>query len=153
MVLIAANQDTVFKRLAAAMGRPGLADDERYATHSARGSHQEELDALIAEWSRTLDSAALVDLLNDNGVPTGHMYRASEMLEDAHFKARQAIIKMAHAEFGEFAMQNVAPKLSDTPGSVTSLGPALGEHNEDVYRGLLGLDDAALQRLSDDGVI
>ena len=153
MVLIAANQDTVFKRLAAAMGRPGLADDERYATHSARGSHQEELDALIAEWSRTLDSAALVDLLNDNGVPTGHMYRASEMLEDAHFKARQAIIKMAHAEFGELAMQNVAPKLSDTPGSVTSLGPALGEHNEDVYRGLLGLDDAALQRLSDDGVI
>jgi formyl-CoA transferase len=153
IVLIAANQDTVFKRLAAAMGRPELAEDERYATHSARGNHQQDLDALIAEWSRTLDSAALVDLLNENGVPTGYMYRAPEMLEDAHFKARQSIIKMAHEEFGELAMQNVAPKLSHTPGKVTSLGPALGEHNDDVYRGLLGLDDAALASLSDDGVI
>ena len=153
IVLIAANQDTVFKRLAAAMGRPELAEDERYATHSARGNHQQDLDALIAEWSRTLDSAALVDLLNENGVPTGHMYRAPEMFEDAHFTARQSIIKIAHEEFGELAMQNVVPKLSHTPGKVTSLGPALGEHNDDVYRGLLGLDDAALASLSDDGVI
>ena len=153
MVLIAANQDTVFKRLAAAMGRAELAEDARYATHGARGTHQRELDDLIAAWSGTLDAAVLVERLNDNGVPTGNINRAPEMLEDAHFKARQSIITLAHREFGELAMQNVAPKLSETPGKVVSAGPALGEHNDAVYGGLLGLDEAARKRLGEAGVI
>ncbi|MFA9565762.1 MAG: CaiB/BaiF CoA transferase family protein, partial [Acidimicrobiales bacterium] len=130
MVLIAANQDTVFTRLAEAMGRPELAEDERYSTHSARGEHQEQLDGLIAEWTATLTSADLYDLMLEHGVPTGRIYRAPEMLEDAHFAARDAIVKPEHPELGEFPMQNVAPKLSDTPGEVKWVGPKLGEHND-----------------------
>ncbi len=153
MILIAANQDTVFRRLAEAMGRPELADDPRYAGHSARGENQAELDDLIADWSRTLDSGPLEASLHEHGVPAGNIYRAPEMLEDAHFKAREAIVRVADHAFGEIAMQNVAPKLSRTPGEIRHAAPLLGEHNDEIYRGLLGFGEAELAALKDDGII
>mgnify|MGYP001825028721 FL=1 len=153
MVLIAANQDTVFSRLAEAMGRPELAEDERYSTHSARGEYQEQLDGLIAEWTATMTSADLYDLMLEHGVPTGRIYRAPEMLEDQHFAARDAIVKPEHPELGEFPMQNVAPKLSDTPGEVKWVGPKLGEHNDEIFRGLLGLSDERVAELRDAGIV
>lgn len=153
MILIAGNQDTVFKRLAEAMGRPELAADPRYATHSARGANQAELDGLIAEWTTTLDAAALEALLLEHSVPVGKIYRAPEMLEDPHFAARGAIVRMQHPSLGEFPMQNVVPKLSATPGSVRWVGPELGQHNAEVYGGLLGLTDDEQSKLADAGVI
>jgi len=153
VVLIAANQDTVFRRLAEVMGRPGLATDERYATHSARGQHMDELDGTIAEWSSTIKADDLLKLLHGNGVPTGRIFRAKDMFADPHFAAREAIVKLAHPELGEFAMHNVAPKLSETPGRVRHVGPELGEHNEDIYQGLLGLDADAMSSLRSAGVI
>ena len=153
VVLIAANQDTVFRRLAEVMGRPGLATDGRYATHSARGQHMEELDGTIAEWSSTIKADDLLELLHGNGVPTGRIFRAKDMFADPHFAAREAIVKLAHPELGEFAMHNVAPKLSETPGRVRHVGPKLGEHNEDIYQGLLGLDADAMSSLRSAGVI
>jgi len=146
-VLIAANQDTVFRRLAAAMGRPELADDPRYATHDARGERQAELDALIADWTRTQGRLALGALLDDAGVPRGDIYRGAEMLEDAHFKAREAIARVMHPTLGELRMQNVAPRLSETPGRIRDAGPSLGQHNDEVLRGLLGLDAGRLSQL------
>ncbi|TCM50458.1 CaiB/BaiF CoA-transferase family protein [Kribbella sp. VKM Ac-2568] len=153
MVLIAANQDTVFRRLAEAMERPELAADDRYATHGARGSSMEELDGLIAEWSSTVKADELLDKLNTHGVPAGRIFRARDMLTDPHFAAREAIVRLTHPELGEFAMHNVVPKLSDSPGRVRHVGPALGEHNEEIYRDLLGLGDDAMTSLRSAGVI
>ena len=153
MVLIAANQDTVFRRLAEAMGWPELASDERYATHGARGANQAELDALVDDWTRTLTVDGVIDAMNKAGVPVGRIYRAPEMLDDAHFQARDAIVRIPHKLFGSLAMQNVAPKLSETPGQVRSAGPELGEHNDEIYRGLLNFDDAKLADLKARGLI
>lgn len=153
MVLIGANQDTVFRRLAEAMDRPELADDPRYADHVSRGNSQAGLDDVIAAWTRTLDSDALVERLNAHGVPNGGMYRAPEMLEDAHFAAREAIVRVADPVFGPMRMQNVAPKLSETPGEVRSTAPALGAHNDEVLGGLLGIDEAERARLAAAGVL
>lgn len=151
--LISGNQDTVFKRLADAMGRPELADDERYATHNARGANQAELDDLIAEWSKGLTSAELEELLNRHSVPNGKIYTAPDMLADAHFAARKAIVTMAHPQLGDFPMQNVVPKLSDTPGEVRWVGPELGEHTDEVLAEALDLDETARSALRDAGVI
>ena len=151
--LIAANQDTVFKRLAEAMGEPELAQDERYATHVARGKHQKQLDDHIGEWSRTKTADELTAIMDEFGIPAGKIYRAPEMLEDPHFAARNAIIKTMHPEFGELLMQNVAPKLSATPGSVRLPAPKLGEHNEDVFKGILGYDDARMRDLRSRNII
>jgi len=108
--LIAANQDTVFKRLAEAMGRPELAEDERYATHGARRTHQQELDDLISEWSKDFSSSDLRDLLNEYGVPNGKIFTAPDMLENEHYAARDAIVSLNHPALGEVKMQNVFPK-------------------------------------------
>ncbi len=153
MLLIAANQDTVFGRLAEAMGRPELARDERYATHTARGAHQQELDALIADWTRTVDMATLEGLMDKFGIPSGKIYRTPEMLADAHFRAREAIVTTMHPTFGELRMQNVAPKLSLTPGSIRSAAPELGQHNDEIYGELLGMDAAERAALGAKGII
>jgi formyl-CoA transferase len=152
-VLIAANQDTVFGRLAAAMGQPELASDPRYATHTARGERQAELDALVAAWTSTMEREPLGRLLDESGVPSGEIYRAPEMLEDAHFKAREAIVSVMHPQLGALRMQNVAPRLSATPGRVRHPGPALGEHNQDILGGLLGIEAARLVQLYAAGVV
>jgi formyl-CoA transferase len=153
LVLIAANQNSVFRRLAGVMGRPGLADDERYATHGARGAHMAELDDLISAWTATKTADGLLDALHAGGVPAGRIYRARDMLSDPHFAAREAIIRLAHPELGELPMQGVFPRLSSTPGRVRHPGPELGEHNDEVYRGLLGLGDGEMEELTAGGVI
>jgi formyl-CoA transferase len=147
LVLIAANQDTVFARLAQAMGQPGLATDPRYASHGSRGANQQELDALVERWTQTLSTSEALAAMNQHGVPAGLIYRAPEMLDDPHFAAREAIVTVPHPDFGELRMQNVAPKLSETPGSVRAPSPELGEHNEQVYLDLLALDRARYDEL------
>ncbi len=151
--LIAANQDTVFKRLAGAMQKPELAADPRYATHTARGNHQAELDEIIAVWTRTLSAEQLANLMEEHGVPYGDIYRAPEMLADAHFKARDAIVGVMHPLFGQLKMQNVAPRLSATPGKIVTCGPELGEHNGEVFQGILGMSDSALAELVAQGIV
>jgi formyl-CoA transferase len=137
MLLIAANQDNVFKRLCAAMGRSELATDVRYASHQARGEHQRELDELISGWTITKSTHEVLDLMDRNGVPAGLIYRAPDMLEDPHFLAREAIVTVRHPHYGDLKMQNVAPKLSETPGSIRSVAPSLGQHNTEIYTTLL----------------
>ena len=152
--LIGANQDTVFGRLCGAMGRPELAKDPRYVNHVARGKHQEELDALIGDWTQMLTIAELEDKMVAAGVPAGRLYRPQDMLDDPHFQAREAIIAVPHPRWGEVKMQNVFPKLSATPGSVRRRAPeTIGQDNADVYGEMLGLDEAALADLQARGII
>ena len=153
LVLIAANQDAIFGRLAAAMEQPGLASDPRYATHDARGSRQVELDALVDSWTQTLSTRDVLSLMERHAVPAGQIYRAPDMLADPHFKARNAIVSVLHPDFGELRMQNVAPRLSESPASIRTPSPAVGEHNEDVFLGLLGMPRARFDRLKEQKII
>ena len=152
-ILIGANQDTVFVRLAGVMRRPDLADDPRYATHSARGERQAELDDLIAAWTATVPTDDLLDRLERSGVPAGRIYRAADMLDDPHFAARDTIVSVPHPRLPDLGMQNVAPRLSDTPGAIRWAGPDLGAHNAEIYGDLLGIDDATLDALRSDEII
>ncbi|MEU8079644.1 CoA transferase [Catellatospora citrea] len=152
-VLIAANQDTVFRRLCEVMATPELATDPRYATHGSRGAHQAELDDLISDWSRTQPSEKLLAALHEAGVPAGGVYTAKDMLADPHIAAREAIVRVPHPDFGELPMQNVAPRLSADPGAVRWAGPALGQHNDEVYGTLLGLSETERAQLRERGVI
>ncbi|MEO5653077.1 MAG: CoA transferase [Marmoricola sp.] len=153
MILVAANQDTVFRRLAEAMGRPELTTDERYSTHGARGVNMEELDGLVAQWTSTIEADGLLEQLHAVGVPAGRIFRAKDMFSDPHFAAREAIVRLVHPDLGEFAMHNVAPRLSETPGVVRHVGPELGEHNQHIYRDLLGISDDEMASLKSAGVI
>jgi len=153
MVLIGGNGDTVFARLCEAMGEAGLKDDPRYVSHAVRGVNQTELDERIAAWSRTLTSADLLARLEAHGVPFGKVYTAPDMLEDPQFAAREAIVTVEHPVFGKVRMQNVFPKLSETPGEVRWPGPTLGEHTAAVLGERLGLAADRLAALQSVGVI
>jgi formyl-CoA transferase len=153
LVVIGANQDTLFRRLCDAMGRPELAQDPRYAGHAARGEHQAELDALIGAWTATLDAEALLALMETSGVAAGRVYRAPDMLDDPQFAAREAIVEVPHPVFGAVKMQNAFPRLTGTPGSVRWPGPALGEHTDAVLTERLGMSSEEISRLREGGVI
>lgn len=145
-VLIAANQDSVFRRLADVMGRPELANDPRYADHKARGSRQEELDALIADWTRTRKAQELLADLHAAGVPAGLLYAPADMVADPHFRARGSLAQLDDPEVGELLVPAVAPRLSRTPGSVRWPGPRLGQHTDEVLAEA-GLSDDERARL------
>ncbi|MDO9336647.1 MAG: CaiB/BaiF CoA-transferase family protein [Caulobacter sp.] len=153
LVVIGANQDTLFARLCAAMGRPELSADPRYAGHAARGENQAELDALIGGWTATLTADDLLALMEASGVAAGRVYRAPDMLQDPQFMAREAIVETPHRVFGAVKMQNAFPKLSETPGGVRWPGPALGEHTDAVLSERAGVSAEDLAALRARGVI
>ena len=111
---------------------PTLAADERFATHTARGAHAAELDALVGRWTATLPADALLACLADHSVPAGRVYTAADMLTDPHYLARE-MVQRATARAGfDLPMTGVVPRFSRTPGTIRDVGPALGEHTAEV---------------------
>ncbi len=150
---IAAGGDRVWQRMAAAMGQPELAADERFLTARDRSRNADEIEALIADWiaDRSFDEAFTI--LDGAGVPCGGIYNAAEIAADPHFAAREDIIAVDHPQIGPVKMPAVIPKLSETPGRVDWAGPALGEHNDAVYSELLGMGSTELAALGERGII
>jgi crotonobetainyl-CoA:carnitine CoA-transferase CaiB-like acyl-CoA transferase len=153
-MVIAANADNVFRRLCAAMDQPELADDERFATHLARGDNQEELEGIVAEWAARHSAADIDRILNDAGVICGPIYTIADIFEDEHYRARDMLVTHEDPDFGDYLGPGIVPKLSETPGAVRwSATWEEGSHNRDVYGGLLGLSDDELARLREQGVL
>ncbi len=153
LVVIGANQDTLFTRLTEAMGQPELDLDPRFKGHAARGLHQGEIDALISAWTSTLETDDLLAVLEKKEVAAGLIYRAADMLQDPQFIARQSIVETPHPVFGTVKMQNAFPRLTKTPGDVRWPGPALGQHTDEVLSEVLALSPEQIGRLRADGVI
>jgi formyl-CoA transferase len=152
--MIGANKDSLWQRLATAMGRPELGTDARYATHVARGLNQLELDELINAWTQTLTVDDVDALMIAHSIPAGRVYRAPEMLADPHFKAREAIVEVETERFGKLKMQGAFPKFSATPGGIRSPAPSIvGQHNDEIYGGLLGMAPGELANLEAAGAI
>ncbi|EHI11248.1 CaiB/BaiF CoA transferase family protein [Mycolicibacterium thermoresistibile] len=154
-VVIAANQDTVFRRLCAAMGRPELATDDRFATHTARGRNQDELDKIIADWAAERAPGEIIDTLNAAGVIAGPINTVAEVVEDPQLRARGMIADHFDERIGRNVKgPGVVPVLSESPGTIRNAGPARpGQHNEEIYTGLLGKTAAELRQLRAQGVI
>ena len=154
MVIIAANQDTVFARLCAAIGQPLLKDSPDYKTHVARGRNQKQLDDLIQAWasSRTIDE--IEQIMIENGVPVGKVYRAADMLSDPHYAARQSLTEVPSQRWPGIRQQNVFPKLSATPGRIRWAGPeSIGQHTEEVLTELLDLSPEQVAKLRASGIV
>lgn len=149
---IAASTQNIFERLCAALGRPDLAQAPQFTTNPLRVKHRDELDAALAlEIARhSLDELASV--LDAHQVGFSPVYTVADIFRDPHFAARRAIVDVPDGELGSVKLQSVVPAFSRTPGAVRHAGPALGQHNAEVYGGL-GVDDAQLQALRAGGVI
>ena len=154
-VVIAANQDTVFRRLCTAMGRAELATDDRFANHVARGRSQDELDKIIGDWASQRQPGDIISTLSEAGVISGPINTVAEVVEDPQLRARGMIAD----HWDERVERNVkgpgvVPVLSETPGTIRNAGPARpGQHNDHVYIGLLGKTAAELDALRAEEVI
>lgn len=152
-IAIACTSDKIFERLAIAMGRPELAAPDRWGTIAARERDRAIVDDKVAIWTAQFNRDDLMRKCEAEQVPCGPVYAIDEIFEDPHYAARENILRMKDPRAGDLAVPNLVPRLSDTPGRVNWLGPELGSHNEEIYKGLLGLDDAELERLKGAGVV
>jgi formyl-CoA transferase len=154
-VVIAANQDTVFRRLCDAMGQPELATDERFVNHGARGRNQDELDKIIGDWAAVRRPADIIATLGAAGVISGPINTVAEVVADPQLRARGMIAEHFDERVNRVVLgPGVVPVLSQTPGTIRNAGPAQpGQHNDEVYRGLLGKSDAELGALREEGVL
>ena len=153
-VVIAANHDSLWKRLSALMGRPELAEDERYATHRARGEHEHELYAMIDEWAAGYTAAELDEMLAEANVVSAGVYSAADMYDDPHFRERGLIVDIEDPEIGTMPVPGITPKLSQTPGSIRWGGKwEVGADNEEIWCGLVGLSQSELGDLQQAGIV
>jgi formyl-CoA transferase len=154
-VVIAANQDTVFRRLCSAMGQPELATDARFATHVARGRHQDELDAIIGAWAAERAPGNIIGTLSAAGVISGPINTVAEVVDDPQLRARGMIAEHWDERVERPVLgPGIVPVLSESPGRIRSAGPARpGQHNEEVYTRLLGMTAEELAELSAEGVL
>ena len=154
-VVIAANQDTVFRRLCEVMGRPELATDERFIDHRARGINQDEIDAIIGEWAATRQPGEIIETLNAAGVIAGPINTVAEVVRDPQFIARGMLVEHFDERIGRDVLgPGIVPVLSESPGGVRHAGSARpGQHNAEVYGELLGLGAREIDELSEQGVL
>ncbi len=154
-VVIAANQDTVFARLCQAMGRPQLITDDRFATHGARGRTQDELDKIIGDWAAQRRPAEIIETLSAAGVIAGHINTVAEVVTDPQLRARGMLADHYDERIERTVLgPGIVPVLSETPGRIRNAGPARpGQHNDDVYLGLLGKTAEEIESLRTEGVL
>ena len=151
-VLIAANGDSIFKRLCAAMGRDDLGNDPALANNTGRAKRADELDAAIGSWAAGHDAAALLAMLDQAQVPNGKIYSIADIVRDPQYLAREMIRQFTLADGTPLKLPGIVPKLSDTPGDVDWVGPELGAHTEEVLSAH-GYDAAAIDELRRNKVI
>jgi crotonobetainyl-CoA:carnitine CoA-transferase CaiB-like acyl-CoA transferase len=149
---IAASTQSIFERLCAALGLEALLADPRFADNPSRVSNRDAIDGIVGDAIGKLTLAELRERLNAHEVGFSPIYDASDVFTDPQFVAREAIVRVPDGELGEVRMQCVVPRFSETPGAVHRAGPALGEHNDEVYRAL-GLAADEIDRLRIAGVI
>jgi crotonobetainyl-CoA:carnitine CoA-transferase CaiB-like acyl-CoA transferase len=144
-VVIAANHDTLWRRLAELMGRPDLGDDERFATHTARGENQDELDAMVAEWASRHTGEELDRIVNEAGVVCAPVYSVADVYDDPYFRERELIVEIDDDVHGTMSVPGVVPKLTRTPGRIRGaarweVGADTSDVLGDLDEGVEGLD-------------
>ncbi len=154
-VVIAANQDTVFRRLCQAMGQPELAADKRFADHGARGRNQDELDKIIGAWAGCREPGDIIATLSQAGVIAGPINTVAEVVEDPQLLARGMIADHWDERIGRNVKgPGVIPVLTETPGTIRRAGSAHpGQHNDEIFGDLLGHTEAELHQLRTEGVL
>lgn len=153
LLTILATNDEMFSRVMRAIGREELIDDPRFRTNLLRAENADCLHAIVRDWIADRPLKESVEAFDWESVPYSPIYTIRDIFEDPHCKVRRDLVEVEDHHLGRVRMQGVTPRLSRTPGSVRRPAPELGQHNEEVYRGLLDLGWAEMEALQKEGVI
>jgi formyl-CoA transferase len=146
-LVLAANGDSIFQRLMHAIGRPDVANDERFKHNDGRAAASDELDEILGAWSASVSLSRALDVLEQASVPASGINSIAEVFEDQQFKARGSIEHHTLKSGLNLSMPSAVPRLTKTPGGTQWLGPRLGEHNREVLEAL-GLDDEMIRKVT-----
>ncbi|CAN5768614.1 hypothetical protein BH11PSE3_BH11PSE3_10540 [soil metagenome] len=152
-IALACTNELMWQRLCKAMDRLDLLAADRYATMAQRLADRDRVNAIVANYVGSLDRDALLAQCQQHEVPAGPINTIADIFQDPHFAARQNLVEIFDPREGRVVVPNVLPRLSETPGELKWLGADLGQHNDEIYRGRLGLSDEELERLKGDGII
>ncbi len=152
-ITIAATKDDEWASLLGVMDTQPLAEDSRFATAEARMANQDELDAIIAGWTRDKDAFALTQRLQAAGVPAGPVLRGPDLLENEHYAERGTFVTVDHPQVGPKQYPGIPWRMSRTPGEVRWPSPTLGQHNREIFGAFIGLSGSEIDALESDGVI
>jgi len=152
-VQIATPTNSIWKRFLRAIGREDMANDPRFKNDMERFYNADHIDPIVNEWVENRTAEEVIDLLQKARVPCGVVNTIDQLLTDPQVKAREMIKFMDYPELGKIPVPGIPIKLSLTPGSINTPSPKLGEHNEEVYGGLLGFSPEKLFKLNQEGII
>jgi crotonobetainyl-CoA:carnitine CoA-transferase CaiB-like acyl-CoA transferase len=152
-ICIIAAGDGLFPRLARAMGREDLLADPRFSSLARRAEHGDAINAIVGDWCRRHSAAEIEAIMLAAEVPVTRAYSIADIAADPHYAARGDIVTVDDPTIGPVKQPAVYPRLSATPGRIARGAPRLGEHNDEIYAGLLGLSAEEMESLRADGVI
>ena len=152
-VYVHGGTDPVFARLCHAIGRAELVADHRFKNVRARMAHVAEIEAIVSRWVSEKTVQEVEESLGRDGVPCGPVLDMKRVVEHEQLKAREMLVDVKLPLNGEVVLPGIPIKLSETPGAVRLPPPGIGQHNEEVYCRMLGLDEADLKRLISEGVV
>ena len=153
LVVINAGIPKLWERLVQAMGKPELLEDPRFRTAPARIQNQEEVYRIVGEWVKGYIAEEVVRILDEVKVPADMIRNVADLATDPHLREREAVLEREAPGIGSVLIPGVFPKLSRHPGEIRFLGAKLGEHNEEIYLGELGMTREKLAALKEKGVI
>ncbi len=152
-LVLTVSGNVVFERLCRAMGKPQLMDDERFSTHEARWANIETINSLVGDWIASMPVAEVMRILDEGGLSYSLVLTAEDILADAHYAARGSISTVENARTGPLKMQSAQPRFSGLAPAALRAAPQLGEHNEAIFQGMLGLPSATLDEFRRLGAI
>lgn len=152
-MLIAANSDPLFSKLAALIGQPELASAPEYSGNRERVQNVVRLDAIIGSWSVQLTTEEAEKRLSEAGIPSGKAYTAADCADDLQYRYRGMIRSVEDPHLGAVLQCGIVPHFVEAPGDISRTGPDIGEHTDEVLNEILGIDAPALADLRLEGVI
>jgi crotonobetainyl-CoA:carnitine CoA-transferase CaiB-like acyl-CoA transferase len=144
---IHAGTEALLRRLAKVIGRPGLVDEPAFSDYASRVANQSELYAIIGAWAKKTTLADAMAALVAADIPASPLMSVADIAADPHFRERGTLMEVEDDDHGRLLMAAPIPRMSETPGQVRSLGPALGSGNEKILGGMLGMDKSEIEAL------
>jgi formyl-CoA transferase len=150
---LSASAQSIAERVMRIVGRPELIEEPWFSDHQGRIEHVEELDEIIQDWIGQRTTEEVLEAFADGEAAIAPIYSIEDIVKDPQYLERETIVRVPHPKLGSVLMQNVIPRLSDTPGRIRHPGPEIGEHNEQIYCGELGLSREEFDELKEGQVI
>ena len=151
-IVIGANTNSMFKRLAKAMDKPEMGDDSRFTENTDRVANQKEIETIIESWTLQLNSKEALEALDVAGVAAGPIYSVKDMFEDEQYRARE-LFQEVSIDGKPLTIPAIIPRLSRTPGKTDFPGSKLGAHNEEVLQDILGYTEQEIAALKAEKII